>query len=114
MSYCHHSFCLALTVRRLASMNKAFVSEHAEQCRFTLSNGIKFGGHFLAYQGDPYKVHAAFVVRVLPGNGEIAQEALSAACRAAAGAKKCLVLAQSARLGNVVYTTATSVDLLKM
>lgn len=60
-------------------------------------------------------MHAAFVVRVLPGNGEIAQEALSAACRAAAGAKKCLVLAQAGgRQGSVAYATATSVDRLKM
>jgi hypothetical protein len=34
--------------------------------RYTLTPGLKFGGDFLAYPGDPECVHAAYVVRVLP------------------------------------------------
>lgn len=76
-----------------------------------LTNGIKFGGHYLAYKGDPYKVHAAFVVRVLPVGAVLSNEALSAACRSAAGAKKSLLLAQVPDGGgSVAYTTVMSVD----
>ena len=83
-------------------------------CRYTLTNGIKFGGHFLAYQGDPDTVHAAFVVRVQTADDEMTDATLSAASRAAAGARKRLLLAVPERdCSNVSYTTVTSVDLLK-
>ena len=83
-------------------------------CRYTLTNGIKFGGHFLAYQGDPDTVHAAFVVRVQTADDEMTDATLSAGSRAAAGARKRMLLAVPDRAcGNVTYTTFTSVDLLK-
>ena len=34
-------------------------------CRFFVTGGHKFGGDFLAYQGDPSCFHAQFCVRVL-------------------------------------------------
>jgi tRNA splicing endonuclease len=82
--------------------------------RYTLTNGIKFGGHFLAYRGDPHLVHAAFVVRVWLGDDPMSQEVASAACRAAAGARKRLLIAWPVRgWGDVEYTTAAAVDTLK-
>lgn len=36
---------------------------------FYITSGLKFGGDFLAYQGDPVMYHGTFVVRVLPANG---------------------------------------------
>lgn len=93
----------------------AFVRREIPRCRYTLTDGIKFGGHYLAYKGDPYKVHAAFVVRVLPPGETLSTDALSAACRAAAGAKKALLLAHvdDAMDMAVSFTTVTSVDTLK-
>ena len=85
------------------------------RCRYTLTNGIKFGGHYLAYKGDPYKVHAALVVRVLLNGQPLADEELSAACRAAAGAKKRLLLAHVNTCSLAIsYTTVMSVDTLKL
>ena len=84
-------------------------------CRYTLTDGLKYGGHYLAYKGDPYQVHAAFVVRVLPAGESLTTDALSAACRAAAGAKKALLLAHvdAASDAAVSFMTVTSVDTLK-
>ncbi len=43
---------------------------------FTLTDGAKFGGDYLAYPGDPFVYHAQFVVRVLPPSvGPAAQQA---------------------------------------
>ena len=77
--------------------------------RYTLTDGIKFGGHFLAYQGDPLAVHAAFVVRVLRRGRMLSDASLSAASRAAVGAKKRLLLAfvdPEVRDAPVEYITA--------
>jgi tRNA splicing endonuclease len=35
---------------------------------FYVTSGIKFGGDFLAYPGDPIRYHAQYVVRVVPGD----------------------------------------------
>eukprot|EP00892_Ulva_mutabilis_P008061 jgi/Ulvmu1/5627/UM023_0166.1 len=60
--------------------------------RYFLTDGIKFGGDFLAYEGDPETCHAAFTVLVTPG-GYLADDALGAACRAATAARKKLLVA---------------------
>lgn len=57
-----------------------------------MTDGIKFGGDFLAYEGDPETCHAAFTVLVVPG-GQLADDALGAACRAATAARKRLLVA---------------------
>jgi tRNA-splicing endonuclease subunit Sen34 len=77
-------------------------------CRFTLTEGIKFGGDFLAYMGDPLEVHSEFVVHVLHDAQVFSDTALSAAARVAAGAKKCLLLARVIACQDkttVLYTT---------
>ena len=80
-----------------------------------MTDGIKFGGHFLAYTGDPEAVHAAFVVRVWCGEAGLAPEAVSAAARAAAGARKALLVAWPVRdWRDVTYTTIMAMDTQKV
>jgi tRNA-intron lyase len=64
-------------------------------CSFTTTDGIKFGGDFLAYRGDPLNVHSDFVVCVLHQGQVLSDTVLSAAARVAVGAKKKLLLAQA-------------------
>lgn len=57
-----------------------------------MTDGIKFGGDFLAYEADPETCHAAFAVLVVPG-GQLSDDAVGAACRAATAARKRLLVA---------------------
>lgn len=80
---------------------------------FAMTNGLKFGGHFLVYPGDPFLYHSHFSVRVVLNDEAVWPEVLTAACRAATGAKKKLLLAYATQEGdgtwNVQYITAASV-----
>jgi hypothetical protein len=82
-------------------------------CSFTITDGIKFGGDFLAYRRDPLEVHSDFVVRVLHDGQVLSDTVLSAAARVAAGAKKNLLLAQAIdHRGEAIvsYTTVKVVE----
>lgn len=72
-----------------------------------MTDGIKFGGDFLAYERDPETCHAAFTVLVVPG-GQLNDDELGSACRAATAARKRLLVANPV-LSNgdwtVEYTT---------
>lgn len=80
--------------------------------RYYLTSGIKFGGDWLAYPGDPLMYHAQFVVRV-----EIAERAMRptffvAAAREAHSARKHLLYAFSEQV-IVVMTSIDGHSLLK-
>uniref|UniRef100_A0A0P4WW26 tRNA-splicing endonuclease subunit Sen34 n=1 Tax=Scylla olivacea TaxID=85551 RepID=A0A0P4WW26_SCYOL len=70
-----------------------------------LTSGIKFGGNFLVYAGDPHLYHAHAIVRCvreqqLRQGGEVD---LVAATRVAASTKKTFVLASLDNDGQVLY-----------
>lgn len=79
-------------------------------CRYKLTSGVKFGGHYLAYQGDPHLHHAAFVVRVIPPDQPLSQVDTAAATRAATGARKHVLLAwpEFTDRWKIMYITASS------
>lgn len=60
---------------------------------YVLTDGVKFGGDFLAYPGDPTLYHAQFVIRVLENRRAILPCILAAHSRTAHSARKHLVLA---------------------
>ena len=57
---------------------------------YWLTDGLKFGGHFLAYEGDPLLYHAAFVVRCVARRPHVRD--LSGLQRLARGCGKTLLL----------------------
>lgn len=60
--------------------------------RYTLTDGGKFGGDFLAYPGDPALYHAYYVVRVLPQGAALHPTMLLGTARGAHAARKHLLL----------------------
>ena len=77
-------------------------TKHTKTPSFTLTDGAKFGGDYLAYPGDPFVYHAQFVVRVLPpsddegGSSTLRPTLLKAWARGVHGARKHLLLATAA------------------
>jgi tRNA splicing endonuclease len=57
-----------------------------------VTDALKFGGHFLVYQGDPDLFHAKYIVVVAP-EGKLDACNFSAFSRSANSAKKNLLLA---------------------
>ena len=55
--------------------------------------GARFGGDFLAYAGDPMRVHAHLIVHVIPSASEMVATELVACARLANTAKKTAALA---------------------
>lgn len=60
---------------------------------YVLTDGVKFGGDFLAYPGDPMLYHAQFVIRVLEQGRPILPCILAAHSRTSHGARKHMVIA---------------------
>ena len=58
-----------------------------------VKTGFKYGSHFRAYEGDPDRVHARYLVHALPGGHRGAWPEVSRAVRLAHGVKKDLLLA---------------------
>lgn len=56
-------------IERLLSIDDDKMKVHGNlfERGFYITSGLKFGGDFIAYQGDPIMYHGTFVVRVLPG-----------------------------------------------
>ena len=79
--------------------------------RFLITTGVKFGAHYLAYPGDPHMYHAQFTVRVVAPEDALTPADLAAASRAAAGARKLLLMAtpreDAAGEWSVDYVSAT-------
>lgn len=70
-----------------------------------LTSGIKFGGDFLVYSGNPHLYHAHAIVRCVAENQMESGEGcdLVAATRVAAATKKTFVLATLDHSGEVIY-----------
>lgn len=70
-----------------------------------LTSGIKFGGDFLVYSGDPHLYHAHAIVRCVVENQLQSEEGcdLVAATRIAAATKKTFVLATLGHTGKIIY-----------
>lgn len=60
---------------------------------YTVTDGMKFGGDFLAYPGEPSAFHSLFTVRVLESGSTINGYQILAASRVALAAKKHFVIA---------------------
>lgn len=67
----------------------------------------QFGGDFLAYEDDPSRVHASFVVAVVGRGDPLLPSSLAARARAAHGALKHLLLAwvERGEGGGVAYVS---------
>lgn len=69
-----------------------------------LTSGIKFGGDFLVYSGNPHLYHAHAIVRCVAGNQPQLEGCdLVSATRVAAATKKTFVLATLGHNGGVIY-----------
>ena len=55
---------------------------------YTITSGMKFGGDFLVYRGDPSLCHAEFVLKVVAHPGPLHPLMLVAAARTAHAARK--------------------------
>ncbi|KAK3874004.1 hypothetical protein Pcinc_021023 [Petrolisthes cinctipes] len=60
---------------------------------YHMTQGLKFGGDFLAYSGDPHLYHACFIIRCVEDPDRVSMRDLVAAVRTAAATKKTFVLA---------------------
>jgi tRNA-intron endonuclease len=58
-----------------------------------VKTGFKYGSHFRAYEGDPDRVHAKYLVHALPGGHRGMWPEVSRAVRLAHGVKKSLLFA---------------------
>lgn len=60
---------------------------------YHMTQGLKFGGDFLAYSGDPHLYHGTFIIRCVEDPNRVSKRDLVAAVRTAAATKKTFVLA---------------------
>eukprot|EP00270_Netrium_digitus_P009378 TRINITY_DN2853_c0_g1_i2.p1 TRINITY_DN2853_c0_g1~~TRINITY_DN2853_c0_g1_i2.p1 ORF type:complete len:487 (-),score=129.12 TRINITY_DN2853_c0_g1_i2:623-2083(-) len=60
---------------------------------YRLTDGMRFGGNFLAYPGDPSGIHSQFVVRTVSWDNPISVLQLLGSCRVALSTRKRFVLA---------------------
>jgi len=76
---------------------------------YYVTDGVKFGGDFLAYNGDPEQCHAQFVVQVRGNEEEFTASLLASSCRLTTSVNKSLLVASVYLLQNsdVVYTEIT-------
>ena len=89
---------LAALVRRARQMQPDFdlrfrVYRDLRSCGVVVKTGFKYGTHFRAYEGDPEKIHARYLVHSLPAGYRGGWPEVSRAVRLAHGVKKHLVLA---------------------
>ena len=78
--------------------------------RFRVTGGSKFGADYLIYPGDPTLYHAQFCVRLCDHDAPLLPALLASASRGSHQARKHLLLASLAPLGEVVYTTIGPVE----
>lgn len=60
---------------------------------YHMTQGLKFGGDFLAYSGDPHLYHGTFIIRCVEDPNRVSKRDLVAAVRTAAATRKTFVLA---------------------
>lgn len=60
---------------------------------YHMTQGLKFGGDFLAYSGDPHLYHGSFIIRCVEDPDRVSMRDLVAAVRTAAATRKTFVLA---------------------
>lgn len=70
---------------------------------YYLTTGVKFGGDFLAYPGDPHLFHATFIVKCVWDVESVDQCDLVSWSRIGTSTKKNFVLASLDQSGKVVY-----------
>ncbi|BES92471.1 tRNA-splicing endonuclease subunit [Nesidiocoris tenuis] len=70
-----------------------------------LTNGSKFGGHFLAYPGDPLKFHAFYVVVVHLPENSISPLDLVRHARLGTHTKKTFVIASTNSENRIIYSS---------
>ena len=72
---------------------------------YYLTDGTKFGGHFLVYPGDPGIYHSSFIVFCVAFKEKISATDYSALGRLATSVKKSLVLCSVDDNGFVIYSS---------
>lgn len=70
---------------------------------YYLTAGVKFGGDFLAYPGDPHLFHATFIVKCIESVESVDKCDLVSWSRTGTATKKTLVLAYLDKCGQVCY-----------
>lgn len=70
---------------------------------YYISTGIKFGGDFLVYPGDPHLFHATFIVKCVEDMDSVDVHDLVCWSRIGTATKKTLVLAFFGQTGQVSY-----------
>jgi tRNA-intron endonuclease len=69
------------------------VYEDLKARAIVVKTGFKYGSHFRAYEGDPERVHAKYLVHALPAGHKGMWPEVSRAVRLAHGVKKDLLFA---------------------
>ncbi|XP_035229014.1 tRNA-splicing endonuclease subunit Sen34-like [Stegodyphus dumicola] len=70
---------------------------------YYITGGSKFGGDFLAYEGDPLKYHALYIVICITNTTEFQATDIVTYGRLGHQVKKTVVLASLNEAGNIVY-----------
>ncbi|KAI8098098.1 tRNA intron endonuclease [Gilbertella persicaria] len=78
---------------KISETLRSMVFEYFWSKGFYLTSGIKFGGDFLLYPGDPMCVHSEYIVQTVDSEEEIASLELVGMGRLATNVKKTFVLA---------------------
>ena len=78
---------------------------HLHNQGYYLTDGLKFGGHFLVYPGDPGLYHSVYIVFCVPFTNKVCLADYSALGRLATSVKKTLLLCSVNDSGNVVYSS---------
>merc|ERR1712187_1063720 len=68
------------------------MGEDLKKLGYLVADGIKFGGEYVAYPGDPKLYHAQFVIRILYTEQSITSCFLTAQTRVSVATRKHLVL----------------------
>ncbi|KAK7863006.1 hypothetical protein R5R35_014558 [Gryllus longicercus] len=81
------------------------VFRHFWQKGYFLTSGMKYGGDFLVYPGDPFQFHAYFVVICIDKNAPLRPVDLAALGRLGTAARKSIVLAYEGNNKEINYQT---------
>ncbi|XP_002123488.2 tRNA-splicing endonuclease subunit Sen34-like [Ciona intestinalis] len=72
---------------------------------YFLTDGVKFGGNFLVYPGDPGLYHSTYILLHIPYEQEISSTEFATFGRLASSVKKTLLLASIDKENKVVYSS---------
>nr|XP_002123488.1 tRNA-splicing endonuclease subunit Sen34-like [Ciona intestinalis] len=72
---------------------------------YFLTDGVKFGGNFLVYPGDPGLYHSTYILLHIPYEKEISATEFATFGRLASSVKKTLLLASIDKENKVVYSS---------